>query len=281
MGPAEPPPFDDEPPPETLVEVGRFSEASEAHEHGLVVLALGWPYWLTSPAGEPHRLLVEPPAVSVVQRHLTAYGRERSGWPPPAMADPWVGRPLAWLTPALWSAFVLACYLRQAPWVEAGVLDAQAVFDRGEWWRIATALFLHGSGAHVIANALSGILIFTATVATLGVRRTWLLIAVSAVLANLAMAGAHYPNEYRSLGSSTALFAAVGLLTGRAIRVVARSLHPHRWRAMFVPLAAGGTVLALHGASGENVDLGAHLVGFLTGLVIGFSFGAPASSVRK
>lgn len=267
---------DDESLLEALVEVGRFANATDAHEHGLVVLALGWPYWLTPTASGTYRLLVESDAAPAVQRHVAAYGRERGGWPPPSIADPWVGRPFAWLTPSLWSALVLACYLRQAPWVAAGMLDAQAIFSRGEWWRIATALFLHGSAAHVISNALSGILIFTATVATLGLARGWLLITVAALSANFAMAAAHFPGEYRSVGASTALFAAVGLLTGRAIRVVARSLHPYRWRAMFVPLAAGATVLALHGASGENVDLGAHLAGFATGLLLGFAFGVPA-----
>mgnify|MGYP000007273853 CR=1 FL=1 len=263
-------------PEEDLVSMSVFLTAKEAHEHGLVILALGWPYWVEN-AGERYRLLVERPAANAVRRPLAAYAQERGGWPPPAIADPWISHSFAWLTPLLWSVMILACFVQQAPWVDAGLLDPRAMVDRGEWWRAATALFLHGSVSHVISNSLSGILVFTAIVATFGLGRGWLLVAIASVGANLAMAAAHYPTDYRSLGASTAIFAAVGLLTGRAIRVVARSRHPHRWRAMFVPLAAGMTVLALHGAGGANVDLGAHLAGFGAGLGLGFVFGLPRS----
>lgn len=259
---------------EDLVEMGVYPTAKETDEHGLVVLALGWPYWV-EPGNDGFRLLVESPAVDTVRQPLAAYTRERGDWPPPPIADPGIGHSFAWLTPLIWSATVLACFVNQAPWVEAGLLTPRAMVDHGEWWRAATALFLHGSAGHVISNALSGILIFTAVVATFGRGRGWSLVAMAAIGANLAIAVAHYPSDYRSLGASTAIFAGVGLLTGRAIRVVARSRHPQRWRAMAVPLAAGMTVLALHGTGEANVDLGAHVAGFVTGLGLGFAFGIP------
>jgi membrane associated rhomboid family serine protease len=76
-------------------------------------------------------------------------------------------------------------------------------------------------------------------------------------------------NEYRSLGASTGIFAAIGLLTGRALRVVFRANHPHRWRTLFVPFGTGLTVLALYGAGGQQVDVMAHLTGFCAGLMLG------------
>lgn len=265
---------------EDLVEMAVFATVKETDEHGLVVLALGWPYWVET-ANDGYSLLVERSAVSAVRRPLTSYIRERGAWPPPPMADPGAVHSFPWLTPLIWSAFVLGCFVNQAPWVEAGLLTPRAMVDHGEWWRAATALFFHGSAGHVISNALSGILIFTAVVATLGLRRGWSLVALAAIGANLASAFAHYPSDYRSLGASTAIFAGVGLLSGRAIRVVARSRHPHRWRAMAVPLAAGVTVLALHGAGEANVDLGAHVTGFVAGLGLGFAFGLPDTSKQK
>jgi membrane associated rhomboid family serine protease len=264
---------------ENLEEVGVFPSLQETEEHGLVVLALGWPYWV-EPGNDGYRLLVERPAVHAVQLPLADYKRERGAWPPPPIADSGVGHAFAWLTPLLWSSTVLTCFVNQAPFVEAGLLSPRAMVDHGEWWRAATALFLHGSAGHVISNALSGILIFTAVVATLGARRGWCLVALAAIGANLASAIAHYPADFRSLGASTAIFAGVGLLTGRAIRVVARSRHPHRWQAMFVPLAAGLTVLALHGAGEPSIDLGAHVAGFAAGLGFGFAFGIPQRSAR-
>jgi membrane associated rhomboid family serine protease len=97
------------------------------------------------------------------------------------------------------------------------------------------------------------------------------------VLGNLAVATVNYPGPYSSVGASTAIFAAVGLLTGRAVRVSWRSSHPHRWRAMFTPFAAGLTVLALHGAGEQRVDVGAHLAGFVAGLALGFAAGIRRS----
>jgi rhomboid protease GluP len=262
-----------EPLPENLVEVGSYATRVEGESHGLVVLALGAPYWLVS-SGDGERLLVEPALAARARVHLAAYDRESLGWPPAPIADPWQAREFHIVLPLLWSALVLALFRLPANWIDAGILDARAVFDRGEWWRPATALFLHADAAHVISNALSGILLFTAVTTTFGRLRGWVCLALAAVVGNFAVAAAHYPGPYRSLGASTAIFAGLGLLTGRALRVVTRTRHPHRWRAMFAPLAAGATVFALHGAGGLRVDVGAHLAGFIAGLGLGFAVAA-------
>lgn len=259
--------------PPDLVEVGSYRTAHEGFEHGLVVLASGRACWLL-PAGDQHRLFVEPAAAEEVRVQLARFDRESLRWPPPPILDPWQGRGLAMITPLLWAAVILAIFhvsARSPAWTELGALDASAVFDRGEVWRAATALFLHGSAAHVISNTLSGVLVFSAVLSTIGRVRGWLLLALSAIAGNVAVAAVNYPGPYQSVGASTAIFAGVGLLTGRAIRVIARSQHPHRWRAMFVPFAAGLTVLALYGAGEMRVDVGAHLTGFLAGLALGFA----------
>jgi len=176
---------------------------------------------------------------------------------------------------------VLAIFCEQGfrvGWLDQGAMDAQAVFDRGEWWRLGTALFLHADLAHLLSNLLSGIFVFSAVLSTIGLLRGWLLLAVSSLLGNLAAAAVNYAADYRSIGASTAIFAGLGLLTGRAIRVVVRSSHPHRWRTMFVPLAAGLTVLGLYGAGGVHVDVLAHLTGFAAGLALGFAAGLPRSA---
>lgn len=267
-----------EPLPDGLVEAGVFQTKSEAEEYGLVVLALGQPYWLVaSPAGQ--RLLIEREAAELVRRHLTAYAHERIGWPPAPIVDSSATGPVHILTPLLWGVVVLAVFRVQGRWVDAGMLDAHALFVRGEIWRLATALFLHANAAHVISNALSGILVFSAVLSTIGRLRGWVLLAVGAILGNLATAAINHPTIYRSLGASTAIFAGIGLLTGRAVRVGLRSKHPHRWRTMFVPFAAGLTVLALYGAGDVRVDVGAHACGFASGLALGFACGLrPASS---
>ncbi len=271
-----------EPLPEGLVEAGVYPTATEGAERGLVILAAGAPYWLT-PSAAGHHLFVEPEAVQRARTHLAKYERERIGWPPAPIVDPWIMRRADTLPPLLWALSVLAIFRFKANWTAKGALDAAAVFVQGEWWRPVTALFLHADAAHVISNALGGILVFTAVLSTFGRWRGVVGLALAGILGNLAVAAAHYPGPYRSVGASTAIFAGLGLLTGRAIRVIARTRHPHRWRAMFVPFAAGLTVFALHGAGAQRVDIGAHLAGFLVGLLMGFIAGpgrSPATGIE-
>ena len=272
--------------PEDLVEAGFYRTATDGFAHGLVVLAMGRPYWLM-PSDGGHRLLVEPAALPVAREQLARFDRESVGWPPqPIGGDLPAGR-TEFITPLMWGVLVVEVFGVQGRWpgsTAAGALDTQAIFDRGEWWRPATALFLHADVGHLASNLLGGLLVFSAVVSTIGLRRGWLLLALASFAGNVAVAGLNYPGPYQSIGASTAVFAGLGLLTGRAIRVVERDYHPHRWRAMFVPLAAGLTVLALYGAGaagGLQVDVLAHLTGFMAGLALGFVGGCAAGRLNR
>ena len=263
--------------PDDLMEVGCYATFAAGSGRGLVVLAMGEPYWLVPSAGD-HRLLVEPRAFDRVRDQVARYERESIGWPPPPVGEAPPIRETGILTPLLWAVAVAALFHVQNKWpriTALGLMDARAVFEKGEWWRPVTALFLHADTGHLISNVLFGILVFTAVISTLGRGAGWLLLAGASLTGNLVIAGLNYPAAYRSLGASTAIFAGIGLMTGRAIRRMRHTNHPHRWRAMFAPFAAGLTLLALYGAGGELVDVGAHATGFMAGLVFGF-LAAPA-----
>ena len=146
------------------------------------------------------------------------------------------------------------------------------MFAHGEIWRALTALFLHADANHLLANLCSGVFFFAVVLPAFGRTRGWLLIGLAAVTGNLAAAAMHYPDAYRSMGASTAVFAALGLLTGRAVRLAADARHPYRWRSLFVPSAAGLIFLALYGAGGPTVDVLAHVTGFGAGLVLGYFY---------
>ena len=268
-----------EPVPAELVEVGLYPNAHDGFDHSLVVLALGAPCWLV-PAEAGHRLLVEPAAGEAVRQQLAKFDRESLHWPPPPPAEAAQRRERYGFTLLLWAMALLASFWAQAEWpgwTEAGAVDAAAIWRKGEWWRPLTALFLHADAGHLVANTLSGLGVLAAVLATMGRARGWLLIAASSVLGNLAAAGAHAAGAYTSIGASTAVFAALGLLTGRSIRRALDAAHPHRWRGTFVPLATGLTVLALYGAGGIEIDVLAHTTGFLAGLGLGYAAGEPTS----
>ena len=267
--------------PEDLVEAGVYPTFARGFEHSIVVLALGHPCWLVPWEGG-YRLLVEPAALAAARAQLVCFDRESLHWPPQPIAPDFPARDADFVTPLLWAVAVFAVFVFQGDrpgWVETGALDAQAVFDRGEWWRPATALFLHSNLEHLLSNLLAGVFVISALLSTVGRRRGWILLGLASLAGNIAAAALNYPGPYRSIGASTAIFAAIGLLTGRAIRVVGQSGHPHRWRTMFIPLAAGLTVLGLYGAGGVHVDVFAHLSGFTAGLIVGFA--AAASRLRS
>lgn len=263
-----------------LVEVGVYSTSTAGFDHGLVVLALGDPFWL-EPTDDSFRLLVEPHAAARVLEQLAFFDRESIDWPPRLVADDAPVRKAELVTPLLWCITVLASFSAQGEWpgwTRVGELDAQALFARGEWWRLFTALFLHADFGHLMSNLVSGIFVFSAVLTTMGRRRGWLLLAIAAIVGNLIAAAMNHSVAYRSLGASTAIFAAVGLLTGRALRVGLRADHPHRWRTLFVPVATGLVVLALYGAGGQQVDVIAHATGFFAGLVLGLIAGVRRSA---
>lgn len=242
-------------------------------EHGLVALALGHAFWLASADGE-FRLLVEPAAAESVREELARFDRESAGWPPRPPPVDRGERRADLLTPLLWGVGVAAAHrgqLAHGEWTDAGALVPAAVFERGEWWRPVTALFLHADLGHLVSNLLSGIFVFAAVLSAFGRGWGWLLVAAAAIAGNVAAALAHLGTDYRSIGASTAVFAALGLLTGRAVRRVWGHRSTSRWRPVFVPLAAGLAVLGLFGAGGVQIDVVAHTTGFAAGLALGFA----------
>ncbi len=263
--------------PDNLAEAGFYRTTAEGFDHSLVLLALGDACWLM-PSDAGYRLLVESPAAARARLELANYDRESIGWPPlPAKESP-ARTQLDLVTPLFWAFAVIAVYrgqLSHPDWAAAGALDPAAIFGRHEWWRAATALFLHVDGGHLMSNLFAGVFVFSAMLAVFGRTRGWLLLGLAAVAGNLTVAAIHLSGPYLSMGASTAIFAALGLLTGRAVRIATSTGQARRWRSFFAPAAAGLIVLALYGAGGAQTDVLAHLSGFSAGAILGLVAGRP------
>ncbi len=93
-----------------------------------------------------------------------------------------------------------------------------------------------------------------------------LLAGASGNLANAVFQGP----DHVSVGASTAVFGAVGLLAGRGMAQRLRR-GGHKLR-VWVPIAAGLALIAMLG-TGHRTDVWAHLFGFLAGCLLG----VPAS----
>lgn len=151
-------------------------------------------------------------------------------------------------------------------WFSAGASDAERVLH-GEWWRTVTALTLHADSAHVLSNVGIGTLVVGAVMRAEGIGFGAALVLAAGTAGNLVNAWAHH-TLHSSVGFSTAVFGAIGILGGLAYVHGRRRSRPLRpaWTA----LAGTVALLALLGTSEKsNVDLLAHLFGGLAGLALG------------
>ena len=148
-------------------------------------------------------------------------------------------------------------------WIEIGNAHGSQILG-GQWWRLVTALTLHADWLHLFSNLAIGGFFVVFLCRDLGSGLAWSLLLASGTLGNLANAQAQLPS-HSSVGSSTAVFGAVGILG--AISMV-RYRH-HLRRRWPLPVAAALSLLALLGTEGKQTDLGAHLFGFLFGFGLG------------
>ncbi|MBN1865625.1 MAG: rhomboid family intramembrane serine protease [Victivallales bacterium] len=134
-----------------------------------------------------------------------------------------------------------------------------------QWWRGATALTLHADLAHVVANCVFFTLFSTIISASAGPGITTAAILFAAFMANTSSAFILGPAGHSSIGLSTAVFAALGIIT---ISGFLAKKTPAFSIQSLAPVAAGIALLAFTG-SARGTDLLAHLSGFLWGVAIG------------
>lgn len=140
---------------------------------------------------------------------------------------------------------------------------------RGELYRSVTALMIHADILHLVGNML-GIAIFgTAVCSITGWGVGWLMILCTGIGGNLVNA-VFYKTGHLSVGASTAVFGAIGLLA--ASQFLKKLRLPGQRMKAWLPLGAGVALLSILG-SGAHTDLMAHLFGFMAGIILGVLYG--------
>ncbi len=238
------------------------------------------------------QLLVPEGAYATALKELHQYETENHNWPPPDPDAPPVNNNLF---PTIWGLIALGLFHDvtltnislpghlSVDWLELGNAHAGKILD-GQWWRCITALTLHSSWLHLLSNLLIGGVFIIRLCRDLGAGLGWSLLLASGAAGNLVNAWLQSP-EHRAVGASTAIFGAVGLIA--AINLVRFRHHLRPQKRWALPVAAALGLLAMLGAGGENTDLGAHLFGFLCGLIFGAgseslaeTFGRPGKSLN-
>jgi membrane associated rhomboid family serine protease len=151
-------------------------------------------------------------------------------------------------------------------WIGAGAAQTGLMLQ-GEWWRAVTALCLHESGAHLLGNLVFGTVFLMLLSQVTGAGVAALAMITAGAAGNVLSALVRSP-EHTSIGASTAIFAGIGLLA--AVRQVRRRDDALSALRNWVPVAGGLALLAFLGLSGENTDILAHVLGFGSGIAMGW-----------
>ena len=272
-------PTDDEaaPPPAAIFQPSRMSQALE----WLAVLsAAGIPYTFEQCERGIWRIHVPLAYGQHAASEIAAFVEESHHWPPREAPAEAVPEDFGWGSLAV-SLGLLIFYGAIGPFnhhdrvFQQGAAEAHLIVN-GEWYRALTALTLHADFAHVMANAICAFLLGRAACRRLGEGLGWLTILVSGFIGNLATAWI-YHQAHLSIGASTAVFGALGLLGSLSLREnLARGIRG--FRAWGIPLLATLGMLGLTGTGGADpseplqgfrVDIMAHLWGFIAGLILG------------
>lgn len=263
--------------PETVqVSEGTFRQV---RDDSLVLLSQGIEHRLVRSEEGPFQIFIVPEMESAAKTQLELYHKEN----PPKEENPPI--PLSFSLQPLWVllAPILVTLLQFTDKINLhseGVSDAAKVL-KGEWWRSLTAQTLHGDARHLASNLLCGYIVMNMITFRIPLLRLVPFIAVATAVANLCVS-ATVQTDFRSLGFSTFVFAAIGCLSVIEFRLMPKESHGMLRR--FAPLC-GAASLAVFLGLGENADILGHAYGFVAGLFCGFipnkkslRWGTPLSS---
>ena len=252
------------------IEIYRSTDRRSCEERAFVLTAVGVPHEMSQSA-QGFSLWVDLADLEQARHHLSHYQQESQRPPPPAPVVAPVLYDHAWIGSAVYVLVLLGVAVAISSGVgrldafEAGELNA-ALVRQGQWWRAWTALTLHLDAAHIAANIGVGAWFGYLAGRLLGPGTAWALVVLGAGAANwleALLAAA----DHRSVGASTAVFTALGLMAAYSWRE--RHLMTQRPAQRYGPLFAGVILLGWLGTSGEQTDVMAHLLGFAVGGVLG------------
>jgi rhomboid protease GluP len=234
-----------------------------ADEWAVVLAAAGTPHWLRRRLDGWAVIVPADDAPSALES-LAAYDQENARDGTSRHDDTTSSRPMT-IVGAVVALLLIGFFAITGPrgarsaWFEHGSADATRMMA-GEWWRAITALTLHADAPHLASNAAATVLLMTAVCWHLGPGvGLWLLLLAGA--GGNAVTAAVHGSDHVSVGASTAIFGAIGILA--ALRIIAGRAGAGGKKS-WVVIAASLALLALLG-TGPDADLLAHLFGFLLG----------------
>ncbi|OPL17057.1 MAG: hypothetical protein AVO38_06480 [delta proteobacterium ML8_D] len=218
-----------------------------------------------------YRITVAPEHETLAADELEKYDNENEAWPLKTEVASWYANAQS----TLWTVLILTAIFSfsfSENWreqlIRIGSGDVDSILHDGQWWRLVTALTLHSDPPHLLGNMMMGGLLMVWLCSLLGTGLGWWITLSSGILGNLINALAH-GEAHSSIGSSTAIFGALGIII--ALQTLTAQRLSFKDRA--VPVGAGIALLGFLGTYGEHTDIGAHFFGFMSGLILGLIAG--------
>ena len=251
---------------ESYPEITCISEGTfrQIRDDSLVLLSQGIEHRIFRTENGPFLIFILPEYEDRARVQLALYRKEN----PPKEENPPL--PLSFSLQPLWVliapvVFTLIDFTDKLNLHTPGISDAGKVL-KGEWFRTLTAQTLHGDARHLASNLLCGYIVMNMITFRIPLLRLAPFIAIAAAIANLCVS-LTVKTDFRSLGFSTFVFAAIGCLAVIEFRLMPKETHGLLRR--FAPLC-GATSLAVFLGLGENADILGHAYGFIAGLFCGF-----------
>jgi membrane associated rhomboid family serine protease len=175
--------------------------------------------------GTGRGMMVPAERFDVALNELRLFEEENRNWPPAApKASPLTENTFTTLSVLVLLATFYNITLLDIPifghspvnWLALGSADSEKILA-GQLWRTVTALTLHSGWLHLSGNLAIGGIFIVFLCRDLGSGLAWTLLLGSGILGNLANAFMQ-PKIHDSIGASTLVFGAVGILA--AISVV-------------------------------------------------------------
>jgi len=238
-------------------------------DRALVLASLNIPYQLIDDGGSC-AVIVPVEYSARAASELALYDEEN----PPVQAKPNPRIHYQDAVPGLVGYVLVVCLVAgmagysffQTNWFVAGRVDGELIRN-GEVWRLFTALTLHSGVKHLLGNLVFGVFFGLFAGRLLGSGVAWLSIVLAAAAGN-GINTFLLDESHRSIGASTAVFAALGLVAGYVW--FGKFMSQDRWSNRYGPIVGGLALLMYTGTGGPDTDIGAHLLGFVAGFAAGF-----------
>lgn len=158
-------------------------------------------------------------------------------------------------------------------WIFAKGAAINFLIAQGEYWRVITAVFIHGGLMHVLSN-MFWLYVFGPELERIaGKARFFTIYMLAGILGNV-FTYLWQPLNYASVGASGAIFGILGAFL--ALVYYTRKIFP-QLKQLIVPLVVISVIITF---LQPDVNVIAHIVGLLTGLLFGL-FNFHPKNIRR